>query len=85
MSTTPVIMTDFTSSIEFDFDMNGNVVAVLSNTETMIQDPVTKATIATSVERGSMPLAQAQQIIANAQQAPASSVQMASTLIAKIN
>jgi hypothetical protein len=73
--TTPVIVTQYTSAIEFDFDMNGNVIAVLANTKTVVQDPDTMQVIASSLMRSNMPLDEAKQIIANAQQAPASDVQ----------
>jgi hypothetical protein len=73
--TTPVIVTDYNKIISFNFDMNGNVVAVLVTEQTVVQDPQTMEIIATSAMRSNMPLAEAQQIIANAQEAPASSVQ----------
>ncbi len=78
--TTPVVMTDFTSTIRFDFNMAGQVVAVLANTQTVIQDPQTMEVLATSLARSNMPLEQAQQIIAAARMAPATEVQIPGTI-----
>jgi len=64
--TTPVIITDYNKTIEFNFDIKGNVIAVLTNTETVVQDPQTMNILATSTMRTNMPLDQAQQIIASA-------------------
>jgi hypothetical protein len=65
--TTSVVLTNYTQEIQFSFNQDGTVNAVVNQIRTLVQDPDTMELIAAHTDRTPLSLDDAKVIIANSQ------------------